>query len=156
MYGNCKQGWYTVFNTDKIIVPLDETMGSYKNGHFLYKSSLELNVLRFCDANPSIIKFSLEPFAIKYIKPTDHKLHRYYIDFFIQFSTGDRFLVEVKPYSQISSPKKPKTKTEKSQRNYQIALRTYAINTAKWNAAKEFCRKNDMKFIFLTEKELKH
>ena len=31
---------------------------------------------------------------------------------------------------------------------------TYSINTAKWNAAKEFCAKHDWEFVILTEKEL--
>ena len=155
MYKNAKQGWYRVINIGKIIVPIDETMESYRDGHFLYKSSLELNALRFCDANPGIVKFSLEPFPIKYIRPDDKQIHRYYIDFYIEFVCGNKFLVEVKPFSQTKAPRKPRKDTKKAQRNYQKDLKTWAINNAKWDAAKEFCQKNNMKFIFLTEKELK-
>lgn len=150
-----KTGWYNVINKEKIIIPLDEHMGSFKNGYFKYKSSLELIALKYFDTNPNIVKFSLEPFHIKYIKPTDGKIHRYYIDFYIEFSSGEKFLVEVKPFSQIIPPKKSKKNTEKSLRNFKKAQMTWKINSAKWAAAGEYCSKNNMRFIFLTEKELK-
>ncbi len=154
MYRN-KTGWYKVKNQEKILIPLDEHMCSYRNGYFQYKSSLEETALKYCDQNPNIVKFSLEPFPIRYVSPKDNKVHRYYIDFFVEFASGDKILIEVKPRSQTIEPKKPQKNTEKSKRNYKKAQRTWAINSAKWDAAKEFCRQNNMRFTFLTEKELK-
>lgn len=149
------QGWYKMLHPEKFIKPLDEHMKSYKDGHLNYKSSLELSAIKYCDFNKHIIKYSLEPFAIKYLKPTTGKIHKYYIDLFIEFSTGDKFLVEIKSKGETKPPKKPSKKSEKAILNYQKALQTYAVNTAKWNAAKEFAKEKNMRFIILTEDELK-
>jgi|FLOH01.1.fsa_nt_gi hypothetical protein len=153
MYNN-KEGWYTLQNPEKFLKPIDEHMQSHNNGKVNYKSGLELKGIRYCDWNKHIIKWSLEPFNIKYVKPTDGKIHRYYIDLFIEFSTGDKFLVEIKSSGETKPPKKPQKKTQKSLINYQKALQTYAINQAKWKAAKLFAEKNNLKFIILTENEL--
>ena len=156
MYRNTKKGWYKIINLEKFIEPIDEHMQSYKDGRVNFKSSLELIAIKYCDFNKHIVKWSLEPFNIKYIKPTDGKYHRYYVDLFIEFSTGDKFLVEIKPKSETTEPKKPKTVSKKSIRNYEKAKITYAINKAKWEAATEFALTNKMKFIILTEEQLKN
>ena len=44
--------------------------------------------------------------------------------------------------------------TPKSTKNYMKQIQTWAINSAKWLAAKEFAAANGMKFIFLTEEQL--
>lgn len=155
MYKNAKQGWYELTNPNKFIKPIDEHMQSHKNGKVNYKSGLELKAIRYADFNKHIVAWSLEPFNIKYIKPTDGKKHRYYIDLFLEFNSGDRFIVEVKSKSETIPPKKPKKNTQKSQINYQRALETFAINQAKWQSAKEFAKNNDLRFIILTENELK-
>lgn len=148
------KGWYKLLNPEKFIIPIDEYMQSYKDGCVNYKSKLELKAIKYCDYNKFVTKYSLEPFAIKYLKPTDGKIHRYYIDLFIEFSTGKKFLVEIKPFSETKYPTKPKKQTQKTIMNYQKAIMTFAINESKWEAAKEFANSHNMKFIILTEKEL--
>lgn len=162
MYKSAKQGWYKLLNQDKLILPTLESqsvMKSFKvqDERYLinYKSSLELACLRYCDYNKHIVKFSLEPFAIQYLKPTDGKMHRYFVDFYIEFSTGDRFLVEIKSSGETVAPNIPKKKTQKAVFNYNNALQTFAVNAAKWDAAKKFAAQQKMKFIILTENELK-
>ena len=76
------KGWYKLQCPEKFIKPLDEFMESYQDGYILYKSRLEQKFMVYCDINKHVTKFSLEPFAINYIKPTDGKVHRYFIDFF--------------------------------------------------------------------------
>jgi hypothetical protein len=154
MYETAKQGWYKILNQEKFIKPIDEHMKSFKDGHVNYKSSLELKAIRYCDYNKHIVKWSLEPFNVKYLKPTDGKVHRYYIDFFIEFSTGDKFLVEVKSKGETVPPKKPKKATDKSIMRYQKAIQTYAINCVKWEAAKKFAQERGLRFIILTEDHL--
>jgi len=155
-YKNVKRGWYKLINLDKYLRPLDNYMKSFNEsaGAIEYKSSLELRAFRYCDANKHIARWGSESFHVKYLKPTDGKIHRYFIDLFIEFSTGDKFIVEIKPKSETKPPRKPNKKTEKALRNYQNKLMTYYINQAKWNAAKEFANQKDMKFIILTEEEL--
>ena len=153
--GKYKQGLYRIVNEDKFIEPIDNTMQSHnKKGYVEYKSSYELQAFRFMDANPHIKKWSAEPFAIKYIKPTDNQPHRYYIDLFIEFNNGKKFLVEIKPSSETKPPKPPKKQTQKAHNNYMKALETFEINKAKWKFAKEFAKSKNMEFIILTEKEL--
>jgi hypothetical protein len=119
-----------------------------------FKSGLELSAIKYCDFNKHIVKFSLEPFSIQYLKPTTGKYHRYFIDLFLEFSTGQKFIVEIKSKGETVPPQKPKRKTDKSIMNYQKALQTYAINCAKWKAAKIWAEERNMKFIFLTEDQL--
>lgn len=152
-----KQGWYRVRNPDKFIIPLDEHMEStkiIKDQIFIqYKSKLELRFMQYCDINPKVNKFSLEPFPIQYIKPTDGKVHRYYIDFFIIINDV-KILIEIKPFQQTKPPVKPKTFTGKKVLNYKRDLETYYINCAKWQAAEEFVQKKGFKFLIITDKEL--
>lgn len=154
MYKNVKQGWYRLLNPDKFIKPVDELMKSYRDGHVNYKSSLELKAVRYCDWNNGITKWSLEPFPIRYLKPSTGRFHRYYIDLVIEFSSGEKFLVEIKPYRQSVTPRKPSRNTQKAKLRYAREMETYLINTAKWDAAKLFAKENGFKFIILTEKEL--
>lgn len=153
MYNNYT-GWYQLLNPSKFVAPIDEHMQSFKDGKVEYKSRLELKAIKYADYNKFITKWSVEPFHVKYVKPTDGKVHRYFIDLFLEFKTGDKFLVEIKSKGETVPPKPPKNKTQKAMINYQRALQTYAVNEAKWKAAKEFAKSNNMKFIVLTEQEL--
>ncbi len=148
------KGWYQLLNPDKFIRPIDEHMGSYRAGAINYKSRLELNAFKYADFNKHVKNWSIEPFAIHYIKPTDWKPHRYYVDMFLEFTSGDKFIVEVKSKGETLVPKPPSKPTEKSIKRYQEALTTYAVNQAKWKAAKDFAQKNKIRFVILTEDEL--
>jgi len=99
-----------------------------------YRSSWELKLYKFLDGNPDVEWWSTEPFAIPYISPKDNKPHRYFPDALVKFVDGRKFLIEVKPKSQIYDP----------------------IVQAKAYAAVEYCKQqgDDLKFIFMTEKEL--
>lgn len=158
-YKGAKQGWYTVINTNKVIKPVDNHMKSFiieENKIKLnFKSSLELTALKYCDMNKYVKSYSLEPFAISYLKPTTGRIHRYFVDLFIEFDNNQKFIVEIKPFSETIEPKKPSKKTEKALLNYQKALQTFAINTAKWSSAQAFCKEKGLTFIILTENELR-
>ena len=161
-YKSAKKGWMKVLNKNKFIMQTNESksvMNSIrlKDGEVEvnYKSSLEFKAFRYCDMNKYIKKWSLEPFSIQYYKPTTKKFHRYFVDLYIEFENSQKFLVEVKSSGETVEPKKPSKKTQKAILNYQKALQTYIINQAKWKAATEFAESNNMRFIILTEKELK-
>jgi hypothetical protein len=111
------------------------------------RSLWERNVCKFCDDHPNILKWSSEELAIPYFSPLDKKLHNYFPDFLIQFKnkTGiHTWMIEVKPKKQTYL-KENASKKEKV---------TWLINTAKWEAAKIYCTKNNIEFKILTEKEL--
>ena len=61
------------------------------------------------------------------------------------------YLVEVKPKAQVEGPKPQAKKTKR----YLTEVATYAINQAKWEAAREYCRDRLWQFKIITERELK-
>ena len=56
-------------------------------------------------------------------------------------------MVEVKPYKQVQEPKVQNRKTKR----YINEVKTFAINTYKWKAAREFCEDRDWEFVIITE-----
>lgn len=161
-YKSAKQGWYKVLNKQKFIPPTNESksvMKSYKvfddEIHVNYRSSLELKAIKYCDMNKYIKRYSLEPFSIQYYKPTTKKFHRYFVDLYIEFENNQKFLVEIKSYKETIKPTIPKKKTQKAMLNYNKAEETYAINLCKWKAAEAFCQERGIRFLILTERELK-
>lgn len=111
------------------------------------RSLWERNVCKFCDDHPSIIKWSSEEIAIPYIHPADNKIHNYFPDFLIQFKNNDglqTWMVEIKPKKQTYL-KENASKKEKFM---------WAMNSAKWKAAEAYCKKNNIVFKIITEKEL--
>jgi len=147
-------GWYDMLHPEKFIEPSDNFMGSFKLGKVQYKSKLELTSFKYCDFNPRVKRWSLEPLPIPYIKPTDNLLHRYFVDLYIEFNTGHKFLVEIKSSSETKPPKMPRKRAQKTELNYNKAVITYAVNAAKWEAAEKFATENNMQFAILTEHEL--
>ena len=119
----------------------------------IYRSGLELKFMRFCDENTNIIKWGSENIIIPYISPIDGRAHRYFVDNFVLIKEGDavkRYLVEIKPSKQTAAP----TTKYKKKSNLLYEQAMFAVNTAKWEAAKEFCKKNNATFRIITEKEL--
>lgn len=116
------------------------------------RSGLELKFFLKCDNNSRIVKWGSEEIFCHYISPLDNKPHRYFIDLYILNDKGEKYLVEIKPYSQTLEPRRTKGKREKTLLN---EVKTYAVNKAKWDFATEFAKKQGCKFIILTEKDLK-
>lgn len=147
-----RKGWYRLVHPEKFIKPLDGYMKSFDGTRVEYKSALELSAFRYFDFNPVVKKWSLEPFGIPYVSPLDGKVHRYYIDAFVEFISGDKFLVEIKCEAETKKPTKPRSPRQVP--GYQDKLKTYATNAAKWKQAHSFCEKQGLKFLILTEKVL--
>ena len=124
--------------------------------NIVYRSGLEFRMMRYFDATNAVVKWSSEEIIIPYIRPDDRLQHRYYPDFFIQVRQKDgkmkHVLIEVKPSKQCAPPAAPKTKRQHA-RFLNEAL-TYAVNEAKWNAAREWCAKCGAEFLILTETEI--
>ena len=118
------------------------------------RSSWERKFCQWCDMNNSIISWASEEFSIPYVSPKDNRVHKYYPDYLIKVKEKNdmikSYVVEVKPYKQTRPPKTPKRKTK----SYLTECVTYAVNQAKWKAAKEFCEDHRIEFKVVTEKEL--
>ena len=140
------QGKFKPFNPNK-----------YKGDptNIVFRSSYELKFMEYCDLNESINEWRSEEFFIPYVSPMDGKVHRYFPDFFVKYKDkygNDRTLVvEIKPEKDLKMPDQtPKRKTK----SWAFKVKTWAINQAKWKAAKEFCDDRKWEFRILTEKEL--
>lgn len=146
-----RQGYYRVSRPEKFRQPVDNYMQSVKviDGSLCvqYKSSLELKAFKYCDNNPKIAEWSLEPFHVQYCSPVDGKLHRYFPDLWLRFVSGETFIVEIKSSSETKMPRK-------NDKQYSKKLNTYLVNQAKWQSAKNFAAAKNSNFIVLTEKAL--
>jgi TnsA endonuclease N terminal len=144
MSRNYKQGLYIPKNPEKYV--------GDKNNIF-YRSGWELKFMKWADANPSVLHWNNEELVVPYISPEDNCKHRYFVDFVVMVKTKNgeikKYAVEIKPESQTLPPSNRK-KTKK----YLAEVKTYLINTAKWKAAHNFCEKNGLEFVILTEKHL--
>lgn len=118
------------------------------------KSSWEVSFYKYLDANPNVMKWSSEDIVIMYKHP-DGRTHRYFPDAYIKFKNFKgqerECIVEIKPYKETIKPVFTKGMKEKTKR---YLVETYAMNTAKWTAAKKYCHKRNMRFHILTEKDI--
>ena len=121
--------------------------------NIIYRSSYELKFMKWCDLNNSVIGWVSEEIHIPYRNPMDNKVDKYMVDFYAEIKQKDgsnkKYLIEVKP-ERFTKPPEPRRKTKK----YLQEVATYAVNEAKWDSAKNFCKSKDMEFLIITEKEL--
>lgn len=115
-----------------------------------YRSSWELSLMLWCDANENIIEWSSEELVIPYLCPTDGARHRYFVDFTITFANGTRYWIELKPHKYTIPPKAVGVK----KRRYIKEVFEYAKNQAKWKAANEYAIAHGAQFQVWTEKTL--
>lgn len=116
-----------------------------------YRSSWELTFMRFCDTNPSILKWASEAIQIPYKDPLTGKSTVYVPDFFIQYvdKQGRMLteLIEIKPSSQQILERVGKNKFNQMQ---------YVKNQAKWAAAGAWCKQQGLRFRILNENDIFH
>lgn len=141
-----KQGRYRLRNPHKYVGKLEEVV---------YRSSWEHRAMTFLDLNESVLNWNSEEVVIPYYSPVDNKMHRYFVDLICSFRAANgtikTLLIEIKPKEQTIPPKEPKRKTEKNMARYIEAVKTYMVNQAKWDAARDFCAKHGIEFVILTE-----
>jgi len=138
--GKIKQGYFYPKNPDKYMGDLTK---------IIYRSSWERSFLNFCDLSSDVLKYEIEPFSIKYLNPLTKRIHKYFIDFYVEFQSPDgieKWLVEIKPIKHTQKPKRPKRQTAKSLKNFISAYKRYQMNMAKFKAATEFANLNGLKF----------
>lgn len=128
------------------------------NKKIVYRSSWELKYMMYLDRDSNILRWASEPFPIQYYAEHDRRWHDYWPDFWMHTTDGT-FLVEVKPLKETKPPRKSKRKGDyltEMKRKYRERerWRKWAINQAKWEAAREFCKQNNLEFVIVTEKEL--
>lgn len=121
-----------------------------------FKSSMELSFVRYLDAHPHIHWWNYEETIIPYKNPIDHRMHKYFPDFRMNYTTArgtvQEAIVEIKPLYELAE--KPALSEKNPMKVNEAIVAEHAINRAKWSACRTYCERNNIKFIFLTEKEL--
>lgn len=139
--GKYAQSIYNIKNPDKYL----------GNKRPFYRSSWEWSFCKFCDENPSILKWGSEPVKIPYRNPFTGKYTVYVPDFLIQYIDANGAthteLIEVKPLNQTSVKEAKKSRLNQARA---------ALNEAKWMAAKTWCKQNGINFRIVTEHDLYH
>jgi len=142
---NYKQGIFNPKNKNKYVGSLP----------IIYRSGMELKSFRYLDNNPNVLTWGSESVVIPYVSPFDKKIHRYFVDLVAKLKSKDgtvkNLLIEVKPEKQTKPPVFSNKKKQKTMiyENYQFGL-----NTAKWEAARAWCKSKGYIFIILNEKHL--
>lgn len=130
----------------------DKYVGDAAN--IVYRSAWEFKFMKWLDGNPSVISWASEELFVPYNDRSTNKLRRYFPDFIVKIKKPDgsieTWMVEIKPLKETMPPVKGK----KKERAYLKEVKTFATNYSKWESAKRFCEKNNMKFVLITEKEL--
>jgi len=123
--------------------------------NIVYRSSYELKFMQYCDLTESVNSWKSEEFWIPYRSPLDGKTHRYFPDFFLKYKDKDgkmrNLVVEVKPAKDL---KEPQTNPSRRTKSWAYSVKMWAINQAKFEAAKEWCADHNYEFRIFTEKEL--
>lgn len=135
-----KQGYYQLKHPEKYLGDPNKVR---------YMSSWELHTHEFLDNDPRVIKWGAEIVPIKYLKPTDKRVHTYYPDYYVKYKDRKgrirQEIIEVKPKRQVQ---KPRSRTSRVRLYEDI---TYAINISKWKHAEQWCKKRGITFRILTE-----
>lgn len=115
-----------------------------------YRSGWEFVFMQFCDNNPSIIQWASEAIHIPYRNPFTNKNTIYVPDFLIIYvdKAGKKHaeVIEVKPSKEVSM------EGAKSVRDQAFV----ALNAAKWEAARAWCRNQGLTFRIVTEDMIFH
>lgn len=132
------QGFFTCRNPHKYV-------GS---GKIIYRSSWENAFMNFCDKNDHILEWASEPIRIPYRNPITGKQTTYVPDFLVRYRDKEGMvrteLVEIKPLDQ-SVLKEGMNINQRA---------TVALNQAKWEVARRWCKKQGIQFRVITKEDI--
>ena len=132
------QGKYLIKHPEKYIGKKSPT----------YRSSWEFTFCAFCDNNPAVINWSSESISIPYRNPVTGKQTIYVPDFLIVYIDAKQKkhveMIEIKPSRET---------TMEGAKSYRDKLMV-AINMAKWSAADNWCRANNIRFRVVSEYDI--
>lgn len=133
------KGLYKIKNPEKYVGSRDP----------IYRSGWEMTFMMFCDNNPAIQQWSSEPVKIPYRDPLTGKATVYVPDFLISYLDKNQKkhveLIEIKPSNQMLKEKVGKNPYNQAQ---------YVKNMAKWAAASNWCKNNNIKFRVINEHDI--
>lgn len=113
-----------------------------------YRSSWEFTFCTFCDNNPAVLQWASEPFMVPYRNPLTGKNTIYVPDFLIVYVDKNQQkhaeVIEVKPLKETTM-EAARTVRDKA---------AVALNMAKWEAARAFCRNYGLTFRVVNENDI--
>lgn len=131
--------------------------GKYKGDptNIVYRSRWELVLMGHLDKHPDVIQWASEEVIIMYRSPIDNRVHRYFPDFYVKKKNASdnkisEVLIEVKPKVQT----KPPSVQKKPNKRYLTEVKTWGVNSAKWDAARKYCDAKGWDFMIITEDHL--
>lgn len=143
------KGKYTPTNISKY-------RGDWKN--VVFRSLWERQIMKYLDENESVIEWASEEHPIPYLSPLDGRYHRYFVDFWIKVQRPDgtlrEYLWECKPSKEAVQPVLKEDASKAAKRRFALDVRKYAVNNAKWTAARKLCEQKGWTFHIITEKQL--
>lgn len=116
----------------------------------VYRSSWELKFMSRMDLNPDVVSWASEEVVVPYHDPVKKRGRRYFPDFLVKMGDGTVYMVEIKPEKERVMPRKGK----KSEKTFLAEAATYLTNSAKWEAAREFCKARGWAFMLMSERDL--
>ena len=116
-----------------------------------YRSLWEKAAFRWCERNPRVKKWGSEVVKLDYLCGTDKRVHKYFVDLFIEWSDGSKSIVEIKPEREQKPPVKRKRQTKK----YIQEAMAYVRNESKWRVASAWAKKMGYKWEIWGESALK-
>lgn len=110
------------------------------------RSKWEIIYMQALDSSNLVAKWVSEPKSlnITYISPIDKKLHQYWPDFLVQYTSGELEILEIKPLKESLAEHAKSTYDKLS----------LIKNIAKWTAAERFAKSIGARFRVVTEKQL--
>lgn len=164
-----KQGYAVIANTDKYVGDPSK---------IIYRSTWEFAFIKYCDASPSVVKWSSEPIAVKYFdkvsklvecqkykldpnNPSNWIQKNYYIDFWCMVDNGNgeikKLFIEIKPSNKLVKPvPPPKDASPSVIKKFNTIAKEYLINEEKFKAMKKYAESNGAEFHIFTEKTLQN
>ena len=142
-------------------------------GQNIYRSSWEYQFYSFCDRCDAVKRWASEPIQIPYLNPVKHLkqnlsegrdinnpmnwgMANYNVDVWIELEGSDgnprKIFIEIKPHAQTIAPVMPPPGSKPAMfKAFNNAAMTYAVNSAKWAAAKKFCEERGCEFMIVDE-----
>ena len=117
--------------------------------NIIYRSGWERHAFKWCDENSDIKYWSSEEIVVPYLYEVDKKIHRYFTDLMIVYTSGKTVLIEIKPKKELTPP----TGDRRTKRYMNEGL-TFIKNQNKWKAASEYAKDQGWDFQIWTEVEL--
>jgi hypothetical protein len=143
-----------------IFSPMNPAKLRNNNGKpIIFRSGWEAEAFRWCDRNSNVVEWTSENTPIPFVDPVDRAHHIFFPDLWIKYHDAKdgklvQAIVEVKPSTEVPAFAMARYK-ETGRKPSAHRMTILARNNAKFQSAQRWCDAHGMRFIILTEFDLK-